>query len=140
MSKITQSKKLVDWFRFRTTVSEQDFMLTTNELVVKSDAYKLSKIKRFEVRRLGIKENVVRVLSLALLLSAATWAFVPQFGLYTLALTLVMAFVTWRKYELRAEFKGTDETGDHWVSIVRGCDKEEYHVLKEVEAKLKAAI
>ncbi|MER2498169.1 DUF6232 family protein [Vibrio neptunius] len=140
MSKITQSKKLVDWFRFRTTVSEQDFMLTSNELVVKSDAYKLSKIKRFEVRRLGIKENVVRVLSLALLLSAATWAFVPQFGLYTLALTLIIAFVTWRKYELRAEFKGTDETGEHWVSIVRGCDKEEYHVLKEVEAKLQAAI
>ncbi|AIW18632.1 hypothetical protein F0267_21150 [Vibrio coralliilyticus] len=140
MSKITHSNKLVDLFRFRRTVSEQDFMLTSNELVVKSDAYKLSKIKRFEVRRLGIKENIVRVLSLALVLSAATWAFVPQFGLYTLALTLVMAFVTWRKYELRAEFKGTDETGDHWVSIVRGCDKQEYQILKQVEEKLQAAI
>ncbi|MCC2524692.1 DUF6232 family protein [Vibrio coralliilyticus] len=140
MSKITQSKKLVDLFRFRRTVSEQDFMLTSNELVVKSDAYKLSKIKRFEVRRLGIKENIVRVLSLALVLSAATWAFVPLFGLYALALTLVMAFVTWRKYELRAEFKGTDETGDHWVSIVRGCDQEEYQILKQVEEKLQAAI
>ena len=140
MSKITHSNKLVDFFRFRRTVSEQDFMLTSNELVVKSDAYKLSKIKRFEVRRLGIKENIVRVLSLALVLSAATWAFVPQFGLYTLALTLVMAFVTWRKYELRAEFKGTDETCDHWVSIVRGCDKQEYQVLKQVEEKLQAAI
>ncbi|NRF28316.1 DUF6232 family protein [Vibrio coralliilyticus] len=140
MSKITHSNKLVGLFRFRRTVSEQDFMLTSNELVVKSDAYKLSKIKRFEVRRLGIKENIVRVLSLALVLSAATWAFVPQVGLYTLALTLVMAFVTWRKYELRAEFKGTDETGDHWVSIVRGCDKQEYQVLKQVEEKLQAAI
>ncbi|WP_333004996.1 hypothetical protein [Vibrio coralliilyticus] len=140
MSKITHSNKLVDLFRFRRTVSEQDFMLTSNELVVKSDAYKLSKIKRFEVRRLGIKENIFRVLSLALVLSAATWAFVPQFGLYTLALTLVMAFVTWHKYELRAEFKGTDETGDHWVSIVRGCDKQEYQVLKQVEEKLQTAI
>ena len=51
-----------------------------------------------------------------------------------------MAFVTWRKYELRAEFKGTDETGDHWVSIVRGCDQEEYQILKQVEEKLQAAI
>ncbi|MEZ8202798.1 hypothetical protein ACED47_01820, partial [Vibrio splendidus] len=49
----------------------------------------------------------------------------------------ILAFVTWRRYELRAEFKGADETGDHWVSVARGCTREEFKVLKNVELALR---
>lgn len=128
-------KRLVD--RIRKYYKADDFQVSDDGLSVGKDFYGLNKIKRVEVRQLGWRENAVNIVSLALVLSAATWAFVPQFGLIALALTFVIGFSCWRKYELRAEFIGTDETGDHWVAIARGCTKEEYSVFKDVERTMR---
>ncbi|MEF1256969.1 hypothetical protein [Vibrio sp. M260112] len=136
MSKKTNNYRLVDILRFRRAYVMSDFNLNTDQISVRGDDYQLCKIKQVEVRKLGIKDNMVNVISLALMLSAATWAFVPQFGFLMLALTLILAFASWRKYELRAEFVATDETGDYWVSIARGCSNAEYKVFQQVESQL----
>ncbi|MGD8230937.1 hypothetical protein [Vibrio sp. TRT 1302] len=136
MSKKTNNYRLVDILRFRRAYVMSDFNLNTDQISVRGDDYQLRKIKQVEVRKLGIKDNMVHVISLALMLSAATWAFVPQFGFLMLALTLILAFTSWRKYELRAEFVATDETGDYWVSIARGCSNAEYKVFQQVESQL----
>lgn len=136
MSKKTNNYRLVDILRFRRAYVMSDFNLNTDQISVRGDDYQLRKIKQVEVRKLGVKDNMVNVISLALMLSAATWAFVPQFGFLMLALTLILAFTSWRKYELRAEFVATDETGDYWVSIARGCCNAEYKVFQQVESQL----
>ncbi|MFM2589746.1 hypothetical protein [Vibrio sp. TBV020] len=130
-------KRIVDRIRIRKQYKCDDFHVNSQVLSVGKDSYSLSKIKRIEARKLGVKENAINIVSLAFILSAATWAFVPQFGLISLALTILIAFFCWRKYELRAEFIGTDETGDHWVSIARGYTEEEFTVFKDIEQLLR---
>lgn len=140
MNKNPTRNRLANLLRLRRPYKASDFLVSSDELRVKKDVYSLRKIKQLEIRQLGIKENAINVISLALMLSAATWAFVPQFGLPMLALTFILAFVSWRKYELRAEFKGADETGDHWVSVARGCTREEFKILKSVEVNLREQV
>ncbi|CAH7414973.1 conserved hypothetical protein [Vibrio chagasii] len=140
MNKNQTRNRLANLLRLRRAYKASDFLVSSDELRVKKDVYSLRKIKQLEIRQLGIKENAINVISLALMLSAATWAFVPQFGLPMLALTFILAFVSWRKYELRAEFKGADETGDHWVSVARGCTREEFKILKSVEVNLREQV
>lgn len=140
MNKNQTRNRLANLLRLRRPYKASDFLVSSDELRVKKDVYSLRKIKQLEIRQLGIKENAINVISLALMLSAATWAFVPQFGLPMLALTFVLAFVSWRKYELRAEFKGAVETGDHWVSVARGCTREEFKILKSVEVNLREQV
>ena len=140
MNKNPTRNRLANLLRLRRAYKASDFLVSSDELRVKKDVYSLRKIKQLEIRQLGIKENAINVISLALMLSAATWAFVPQFGLPMLALTFILAFVSWRKYELRAEFKGADETGDHWVSVARGCTREEFKILKSVEVNLREQV
>ncbi|ENM3829491.1 hypothetical protein JMQ76_003596, partial [Vibrio cholerae] len=105
---------LVNAIRFRKPYTANDFQVTASELKVKKESYHLSKIKSIELKRLGFKDNVVKVTTYAILLSAATWAFVPEFGFFALIIALILALVSMRKYELKVEFKGTDETGDYW--------------------------
>ncbi|GHX44369.1 hypothetical protein VCSRO108_3467 [Vibrio cholerae] len=76
----------------------------------------------------------------AILLSAATWAFVPEFGFFALIIALILALVSMRKYELKVEFKGTDETGDYWVSIARCWTEDEFHILENIYTELKSRI
>lgn len=136
MNKKTNNYRLVDILRFRRAYVDSDFQIDTDQILVRGDGYHLRKMKQVEARKLGIKDNMINIVCLALMLSAATWAFVPQFGFIMLALTLVLAFTSWRQYELRAEFVATDETGDHWVTIARGCSAAEYKVFQQVESKL----
>ncbi|MBW3695184.1 hypothetical protein EK599_05735 [Vibrio sp. T187] len=131
-----QRNRLVNAIRLYRPYVADDFKVTSTEFIVRKDRYGLNKIKRIQVNRLGIKDNLVRILSLALLLSASTWAFAPGFGLLALALSLLLALVSMRKFELRAEFSGTDETGDHWVSVVRCCTEEEFNILKSLQSEL----
>lgn len=140
MKKDQKQKSALSWLRLRRPYAEADFCITSDELIVRKDVYQLRKIKQLEVRKLGVKENAINVLSLAFMLSAATWAFVPQFGFLMLALTSILAFMSWRKYELRAEFVGTDECGDQWVSIVRACTDDEFKALQGVEAQLLSKV
>lgn len=140
MNNKTNNKRLGDILRLRRAYTISDFELTTTQLLVRGDSYHRHKIKQLEARKLGVKDNMLNTVSLALMLSAATWAFVPQFGLLMLGLTLVIAFSCWKKYELRAEFMATDETGDHWVSIARGCSTMEYKLFKEIESRLMSEV
>ncbi|MFT2076949.1 hypothetical protein ACMUJX_18660, partial [Vibrio cholerae] len=73
---------LVNAIRFRKPYTANDFQVTASELKVKKESYHLSKIKSIELKRLGFKDNVVKVTTYAILLSAATWAFVPEFGFF----------------------------------------------------------
>lgn len=117
-----------------------DFQVTSTQLIVRKDSYRLNRIKRIQVKRLGIKDNLVRFLSLTLLLSAATWAFAPGFGLIAMVVSLLLALASMRKFELRAEFQGTDETGDHWSSLVRCCSEEEFQVLQSLRSELASKL
>ncbi len=94
MKKNQTRNRLANLVRLRRSYKASDFLVSSNELRVKKDVYSLGKIKQLEIRQLGLKENAINIVSLALVLSAATWAFVPQFGLPMLALTFILAFVT----------------------------------------------
>ncbi|EGQ7969269.1 hypothetical protein HRO20_001818 [Vibrio cholerae] len=131
---------LVNAIRFRKPYTANDFQVTASELKVKKESYHLSKIKSIELKRLGFKDNVVKVTTYAILLSAATWAFVPEFGFFALIIALILALVSMRKYELKVEFKGTDETGDYWVSIARCWTDDEFHILENIYTELKSRI
>ncbi|EGR4265750.1 hypothetical protein [Vibrio cholerae] len=131
---------LVNAIRFRKPYTANDFQVTASELKVKKESYHLSKIKSIELKRLGFKDNVVKVTTYAILLSAATWAFVPEFGFFVLLIALILALVSMRKYELKVEFKGTDETGDYWVSIARCWTEDEFHILENIYTELKSRI
>lgn len=121
---------------FRKAFSKNDFDITDRELKFKKASYPLHRIKNLDLRCLSVKDNIVNVVTLALVLSAATWAFVPAFGLATFVLALFIGLVSWKKYELRAEFAATDETGDYWVSITSCRSEHEYDVLKKVKLDL----
>ena len=120
---------------FRNPYVSDDFKVTATELVVRKDCYRLRKINKIELRTLSLKDNLVNIVSLSLVLSAATWAFVPSFGIYVFSISFVLAFLTMKKYELRAEFRATDESGDHWVPIVRCSTDQEFNVLKELQSE-----
>ncbi|PSW05739.1 DUF6232 family protein [Photobacterium lipolyticum] len=128
---------LVNVMLFRKPFVSDDFQITSTELIVRKDCYSLRKINQIELRQLSLKDNLVNIVTLALVLSAATWAFVPPAGIFVFAASLLLSFVSLRKYELRAEFRATDETGDHWVPIVRCCTEDEYSVLKELQSELQ---
>ncbi|QJY41302.1 hypothetical protein HND97_16965 [Vibrio cholerae] len=139
MEKINEKVQwLVNAIRFSKPYTAIDFQITESDLKVKK-SYHLSKIKCIELKRHGFKDNVVKVTTYAILLSAATWAFIPEFG-FALIIALILALVSLRKYELKVEFKGTDETGDYWVSIARCWTEDEFHILKNIYTELKSRI
>ncbi|MFC1503464.1 hypothetical protein ACFL53_03820 [Pseudomonadota bacterium] len=133
-------KKALSAILFRKPYVSDDFQLTSTELIVRKDCYSLRKINQIELRQLSLKDNLVSTVSLALVLSAATWAFVPPAGIYVFIASLLLAFVSMRKYELRAEFRATDESGDHWVPIVRCSTDQEFNVLKELQSELQSKL
>lgn len=118
---------------FRKPYKLNDFQFTTKTLSVKKDTYSLCKIKQLYVRKLSLKDNIVNMVSWALVLSAVTWAFVPQFGFLTFPFCILFAFLFWKKYEIKAEFLATDETGDYWVSIAIGYTDDDFEVFKKVK-------
>ncbi|GLO62541.1 hypothetical protein MACH09_30490 [Vibrio sp. MACH09] len=121
---------------FRNAISASDFDITDGELKFKKKTYSLQRVKKVDLRCLSVKDNMVNVVSLALILSAATWAFVPAFGLPTLVLTMLIGIISWKKYELRAEYSATDETGDYWVTIANCRSEHELGILKKMEQDL----
>lgn len=133
----SEGKRWIDVVLFRHVYSDADFDITSRYLVVRGDSYKLSKIKQLQIRKLSVKDNLVRLASIVFALSAATWAFVPQFGFLALIASSFIALLSFKKYELRAEFRGCDETGDQWVSLVRCCTKNEYSTLKEIYSSVQ---
>ncbi|MGF1760672.1 hypothetical protein L4D76_22660 [Photobacterium sagamiensis] len=133
-------RTLMNVIRFRKPYVAEDFEVTSFDLKVRKDSYSLRKIKKIELRELSLKDNLLRSLSLALVLSAATWAFVPPAGFVIFFICLPFVFLTYRKYELRAEFRATDETGDQWVPIARCCTEEEFIVLNALQLELEGKL
>ncbi len=127
-------------FRLSKPYVTADFHLTSAELKVRKKCYPLHSVKRVELRKLGLKDNIINVMSLALVLSAATWAFVPGFGLPVFMLTFFIGFMACKKYKLRAEYCGTDEAGDYWVPFASCNSEVEFEVLKDIHMKLLTKI
>lgn len=130
-------RTLMNVILFRKPYVPEDFEITSSELKVRKDSYSLRKIKQVELRQLSLKDNLVRSLSLALVLSAATWAFVPPAGFLVFFISLPFVLLTYRRYEFRAEFRATDESGDQWVPIIRCCTEEEFYILKTLQLELE---
>lgn len=133
-------RTLMNIIRFRKPYVAEDFEITSSKLKVRKDSYSLRKIKQIELRQLSLKDNLVRSLSLALVLSAATWAFVPPAGFLVFFISLPFVLLTYRRYEFRAEFRATDESGDQWVPIVRCCTEEEFYILKTLQLELEGRL
>lgn len=131
---------LMNIIQLRKPYVAEDFQVTSSELKVRKDSYRLDKIRDIKLKRLSFADNLLKVITFAVILSAATWAFVPQFGFFALLISLLLALVSIRKYELKAEFKGTDETGDYWVSIARCWNENEFHILENLHSELKSRI
>lgn len=130
------NKQGLQAIRFRRPYSVEDFHITASELLVRKEAYPLRKMKQVALKQLGYKDHAIRAFCLALVLSAATWAFVPMFGIFVFLGCLPLALMTAKKYELRAEFRSSDDSGDQWVPLVRCRTEEEYEQLKLLHAAL----
>lgn len=121
---------------FRKPLSEKDFRIIDDELVVRKSHFTLYRIQKLECKKYTLKDNLKNILALALMLSAATWAFIPIAGPYVLVLTLLLGFLGVKKYEFRAEYAATDESGDYWVTLANGCSDAEFEVMREQQQKL----
>ncbi|GAB3532992.1 DUF6232 family protein [Photobacterium alginatilyticum] len=111
---------------------EQDIYLKDNTLTVKKDVYPLSKILTIEAKELRLKDQLIRILCISLAVSAVGWAFLPIVGPVLMLIGALFAVLTSKKYELRAEFSGTDESGDHWAPLARGRRAEEFALFKTI--------
>jgi len=121
---------------FRKPLTKKDFQITDNELVVRKARFTLYRIQKLECKKRTLKDNLKNILALALMLSAATWAFVPAAGPYVLLITLLFGFLGVKKYEFRAEYTATDESGDYWVTLANGCSEEEFKVMQQQQQQL----
>ncbi|WCE28873.1 hypothetical protein [Vibrio sp. SCSIO 43137] len=121
---------------FRKPLTEKDFRITDNELIVRKTSFTLYRIQKLECKKRTLKDNLINILALALMLSAATWAFVPIAGPYVLLITLLLGFLGVKKYEFRAEYAATDESGDYWVTLANGCSEAELKVMQQQQQQL----
>ncbi|MEJ2765641.1 hypothetical protein VV869_16940 [Photobacterium sp. MCCC 1A19761] len=126
--------------RFGRSYTAEDFQITASELLVRKEAYPLNKMKQVALKQLGYKDHAIRAVCIALVLSAATWAFVPALGIFVFVGCLPLALLTAKKYELRAEFRSSDEAGDQWVPLVRCSTQAEFEQLKTLHAALETKL
>ncbi|MGF1717105.1 DUF6232 family protein [Photobacterium chitinilyticum] len=110
----------------------KDIYLRDNTLTVKKDVYPLSKILTIEAKELRLKDQLLRILCISAAASVVGWAFLPIVAPVLMLVGALFAILTAKKYELRAEFRGTDESGDHWVPIARGRKTEEFTLFKAI--------
>lgn len=110
------------------------------------DEYLLRRMRSIYVKRLGVREQLVRCLSCGLAFAsvscgAAYWiaVWVPYLSLLFFAIGLLWSLCTFRRFELRAVFKAVDETGDFDVAIARGVRSQLLPVLDDVVNKISAA-
>ncbi|MFC1237015.1 hypothetical protein [Vibrio sp. F74] len=113
-----------------------DFEINDTDLNIRKKNYTLHRIIQVEARKLGLRGNLINVICLALVLSAVTWAFVPQFGFIAFIVALFFSLFSWRNYELRALFRGTDEAGDYWVCLASCRTAQEFDVIKSIREEL----
>lgn len=117
-----------------------DFEIDSFKLRIKKDEYSLSKVLDVSVKEIKLKDQIIRILCLSFLLSVGGWIFLPIIAPVMFGIGAIGALLTAAKYELLAEFRGSDETGNQWVPIARGRKKEEYLLFNEIEKSIAARI
>lgn len=121
---------------YRNSYKTTDFKISDTELKIKTKRYPLNRIIQVEARKLGLRGNLTNVICLALVLSAVTWAFVPQFGFIAFIVALFFSLFSWRSYELRALFSATDEAGDYWVCLATCRTAQEFDLIKSIHLQI----
>ncbi|MCW8330169.1 DUF6232 family protein [Photobacterium sp. SDRW27] len=132
-----------------------DFKISNQELKVKKDTYPMSRIVSAEARALTWRDNAGRIIFWGFLLSYAIWfaallvledyplsVTFPGFilGAVLFSVGAIYGLSQCGKYELRIEFKHSDETGIQWVSVAKGRRKEEFKLFQEQANKIAQAI
>lgn len=117
-----------------------DIKIENGMIKTGKDEYKLTSVKDIQAKQLRFRDHLVRIISYALLFSAVGWIFFPIFGFFLFALGAIGALVTSKKYELRALFRETDETGDQWSVISRTRHSVEYEAFQGIVQNVKREI
>lgn len=121
-------------------LTDRDVLITADHLRIRKDEYRLKKILSIHAKAMTARDQIVRILSIAFAFSAIGWVIFAPMGLLLFAMGSVGALLTSKRYELRAEFRAVDESGDRVVPIARGRAPEEYalfqRIAQEVSLKL----
>ncbi|MBU2714118.1 hypothetical protein [Zooshikella harenae] len=113
--------------------------ISDGKLVIGKDTYQLKKILEIYAVEMKIKDHLIRIFTFAFLFSAIGWAIFYLLGYALFAIGFVLAILTMKKYELRALHKGSDETGDQIVSLLRSRKEEDFERFKQVVEEVKSA-
>lgn len=119
--------------------SKDNVYLNDSVLVVNSDEYHLSKILDIQAKELRLKDHLIRLLSISIALSVVGWVIFPIIAPLLMVVGAFFAVLTSKKYELRAEFRGVDESGDHWTPLARGKKHEEFVVFKDIVQRVNSS-
>jgi hypothetical protein len=120
-------------------LTARDVHIGDDRLSIRSDEYPYVRILGIHARELTTRDRVVRILSIALAVSLIGWVFAPL-GLVLFGIGAVGALLTSKRYELRAEFRAVDETGDHVTAIARGRLPEEYALFQWIEREVASRL
>lgn len=102
------------------------FQLGPQWLVIGKDRYPLARITDVRLRTLRWPQHLQRALLCGLQWSAVGWAlamFLGAMAIYLALLLFTVAFVgalaNYRSHEVQARFAAVDESGPHWVTLLR---------------------
>lgn len=107
-------------------------------LTIGKDSYQLNKIIDIYALEMKVKDHLIRVLTFSFLFSTIGWAFMPLLGFGLFAIGFVISILTMKKYELRALHKGSDETGDQVVTLLRSRKAEDFERFKQIADDVKS--
>ncbi|MGL5812266.1 MAG: hypothetical protein ACRCYW_02895 [Aeromonas sp.] len=121
-------------------------------LQINDDTYDLNKITDVQVKVLGWRDHLLRMVLLGLVTSSALFYFMPSEEqasslLIVLFLPMVaflagalMGLLSCAKYEFRIEFAHADETGVQWITVARSRHAVDYGLFKTQAMELKGII
>lgn len=121
-------------------------------LQINDDTYDLNKITDVQVKVLGWKDHLLRMVLLGLVTSSALFYFMPsEEQANSLLIVLFMPMVAFlagalmglfscAKYEFRIEFAHADETGVQWLTVARSRHAADHELFKAQAMELKGLI
>ena len=117
-----------------------DIKIENGVLSVKKDSYALSKIVSIGTKQMSISDQVIRVLGLGFVCSAAGWFAHPIAGFILFFVGAGLALLSMKKYELVARFRATDETGVQPVSLARSNSSNDFRLFEQTAATVTAEL
>lgn len=118
---------------FRKPDQAVDSQRTDNTLITRKNEYLLNKIVQRDARKLGLKHNIVNIISLSLLFSSVTLAFIPQVDVITFVVIFVISLLFFSQYKLRAMISAAKENG---VSLTHNRSSQKFLVMKSIQLQL----